>query len=933
MSLLKHFLLVGGLCLMSLAHAGDGVFPYPYEKVELKNGFRAYLIQAGAPGSFTYVTMVRTGSRDEFEPGQSGFAHFFEHMMFRGTEKYPHFDDVIAEMGAASNAFTSNDMTVYYISAAAQYLEQVFDLESDRFQRLKYDEDAFKTEAGAVLGEHQQSKFSPFNYLDEHTRLAAYDKHTYRHTTIGFEDDVRAMPNGYEYSLSFHQRHYRPENCVLVLVGDFDSDAAKKHLKTYYGDWKKGYSAPPIPEEPEQTSQRETLIEYPSRTLPFVTFNYKGPAWSATDPLAVATEVLGKLAFGPNSDLYRKLVLEEQRLQALMDGFDLARDPGLLQVIAVVMEANDVGAIRAELDATVKRFQTELVDQADLDIVKANLKYRFLMGLETSRSTAFALLRFIINTGRLEAVEDYAATLEKVTPELIRQAAQTYLKPERNTIAVMVQKGTDVGATPEGIIELHDPDSPFVSFNIWVKTGSQNDPQGKSGLASLTSSLLDGGSTGNLSYQEIVAQLFPMAAGFQSATDKEMTVFKGTVHRDHLEAYYRLFRDRILDPGFRQEDFERIKNSQLNFVERLRRYSRDEELTKELLMSRVFGGTAYEHPEEGYVQSVHALTLDDVKAFFQSQYTRGNVVIGLAGGYPKGFASKVRRDFDALPEVESAAVAPSTPAAIDGVRLLLVEKETNAAPVSIGFPTELTRAHSDFFPMMVFNSWFGEHRNSFSHLYQVIREERGMNYGDYSYIEAFPLGYTTQRPVVNVARRNQIFEIWLRPLSEKKAGTLHDQTLFGLRAALRELQQVVDHGMKAEDVERTKSFLANFTLSYAETQQRQLDYAIDDAFLGLETGFLDQLPEALAAVNVDQVNNAIKRHLQTDNMHVVIVTQDAAGLKQKILSGEPTMLTYASDPPAHLADEDQAIASFPLNIPADHIDIVKVEDVYESPPE
>ena len=172
---------------MTLCATGfsQNVFPYPYKRVDLKNGFRAYLIQSSEAGSFTYVTMVRTGSRDEYEPGKSGFAHFFEHMMFRGTDKYPHFDDVIAEMGAASNAFTSDDMTVYYISAAENYLEQVFDLESDRFMNLKYSEDGFKTEAGAVLGEQQQSKFSPYQFLEENIRLAAYDKHTYRHTTIG----------------------------------------------------------------------------------------------------------------------------------------------------------------------------------------------------------------------------------------------------------------------------------------------------------------------------------------------------------------------------------------------------------------------------------------------------------------------------------------------------------------------------------------------------------------------------------------------------------------------------------------------------------------------------------------------------------------------------------------------------------------------------
>ncbi|NIP80206.1 MAG: insulinase family protein, partial [Gemmatimonadetes bacterium] len=243
----------------------DPIFPFDYEKVVLDNGFTAYLIDGGAPGQIAYVSMVRTGSRDEVEEGRSGYAHFFEHMMFRGTEKYPNYDEVTASMGAARNAFTSNDMTVYYLVLSNEYLEQVMDLESDRFQNLAYDEAEFRTEAGAILGEYQQGKLSPFRYLDEAVRATAFDVHTYRHTTIGFEEDIRAMPEGYEYSLSFYDRFYRPENVVLVLAGDFDTERAKALVEEYYGGWEPGYSPPEIEPEPAQTAARDSVVEYPAR--------------------------------------------------------------------------------------------------------------------------------------------------------------------------------------------------------------------------------------------------------------------------------------------------------------------------------------------------------------------------------------------------------------------------------------------------------------------------------------------------------------------------------------------------------------------------------------------------------------------------------------------------------------------------------------------
>ncbi|MFQ5536947.1 MAG: M16 family metallopeptidase [Gemmatimonadota bacterium] len=405
----------------------DGIFPFPYHRIDLDNGFRAYFIRAGAPGQIAYVSMVRTGSRDEVEKGKTGFAHFFEHMMFRGTKKYPNYDGITESMGAARNAFTSLDMTVYYLVAGSEYLDQIADLESDRFQRLDYSEDGFRTEAGAVLGEYQNNAYSPFAVLDRKLRELAWTRHTYRHSTIGFEADVRAMPQGFEYSREFFRRFYRPENVVLVIAGDFDWDHAEEVVRKYYSDWAPGYQAPDIPVEPEQTEPRIATVEYDGRTLPILSVNWKGPAWSPTDRLAVATEILGEIAFGPNSDLYKKLVLEEQRVQFLQPGFDLSRDPDLVGVTTMVSDPADVDAVRSEIMATVARFRNDPVDPHVLDVTKQAAKYGFLMGLETAQSVAFSLIQPIIDTGTLEAVNDYYATLESITPDDIREAARRFL--------------------------------------------------------------------------------------------------------------------------------------------------------------------------------------------------------------------------------------------------------------------------------------------------------------------------------------------------------------------------------------------------------------------------------------------------------------------------------------------------------------------------
>ncbi len=437
--------LIGLLTLVVSTLSGSaqqsGVFPFQYKKVELENGFKAYLIKAGAPGQIAYVTVVRTGSREEWEPGRSGFAHFFEHVMFRGTEKYPHYDRILTEIGADNNAFTGDDQTVYYVVAASDSLEQLVDLESDRFMNLKYDEAAFRTEAGAVLGEFSQGRANPFLYLFENIRETAFDKHTYKHLTIGFEDDVRAMPEGYEYSKSFFNRYYRPENCVLLLAGDIEFDSAEALIRQYYSPWKPGYTAPEIESEPEQREPRESETAFPGRTLPILAVNYKGPAWSATDRLAAATEVLGQVAFGSNSDIYRKLVIQDQKVQTFFADFEAPRDPGLLSIIAMVINPDDVSLVSQEIEKTVQRFREETCDEETLERTKRAIKYSFLMGLETAQNAAFSLLNIVVNTGGLEAVEDYYRTLDAVTPEDIREAARAFLKPEGRTTVTLKAAG------------------------------------------------------------------------------------------------------------------------------------------------------------------------------------------------------------------------------------------------------------------------------------------------------------------------------------------------------------------------------------------------------------------------------------------------------------------------------------------------------------
>jgi zinc protease len=259
---------------------------------------------------------------------------------------------------------------------------------------------------------------------------------------------------------------------------------------------------------------------------------------------------------------------------------------------------------------------------------------------------------------------------------------------------------------------------------------------------------------------------------------------------------------------------------------------------------------------------------------------------------------------------------------IDGVQVEIVEKDTKSTAISFGFPIDVERGSRDYYALAIATSWLGEHRSSFSHLYQVIREERGLNYGDYAYIEHFPYGYARNFPPANVARRQQIFQIWIRPVP-------NETRVFAFRAALRELQNLVENGMSQADFELTRKFLKGYTLHYAPTTMMKLGYALDDRYYGIEEGHWTLFAKMLDELTLEDVNAALKKHLGYENLKAVFITPDAEGLKKALVNNGPSPITYASDKPAGVLEEDKSIESYPLKVKPENVRIVKIEEVFE----
>ena len=472
-------------------------------------------------------------------------------------------------------------------------------------------------------------------------------------------------------------------------------------------------------------------------------------------------------------------------------------------------------------------------------------------------------------------------------------------------------------------IGLQTPNSPLVTLRVMVGTGSVDDPAGKNGLNALTALMVGRGGTAALTYEELTTTLYPWAASIGAQYDKEVTTVIGQVHRDHLEPFYEIFRDLIVAPRFDAADFERNRDFLTNAIVSTLRGNDDEELGKQTLNALLYDEHPYEATEMGTERGLASITLDDVEVFHPQQYTRDRVLVGVAGGYPDGFLERVERDLAGqLPAGDGTAAERALPAprALDGIELLLVEKDAIATAISIGFPIDITRADDDFYPLMVANSYFGEHRTFNGRLMNQMRGLRGLNYGDYSYIEHFIQDGGSTFPVPNTPRRQQFFSIWIRPVP-------HHNAVFALRQAVRELALLVENGVSQDDFEATREYLVNYSKLYVQTTSRRLGYAMDSRFY--DTGFfIDEIRARLESLTVDDVNGAIRRHLQADDLAVAIVTRDAEAFRDELLSGTPSVVTYNTDVGEAILAEDEAIASHPLAINTDRVRVVPVAAMF-----
>jgi len=939
------------------------IFDMPYLQRDLDNGLRVVIVPTDYPDIVTIQIPVQTGSRNEIEPGKTGFAHFFEHMMFRGTEKYPAdvYADILKKAGADQNAYTSSDLTNYHITFTKDDLEKVIEIEADRFQNLSYSEDVFRTEALAVKGEYLKNFSNPFSQIYERMSDLMFSEHTYKHTTMGFIEDIEAMPDQLEYSKVFFDRWYRPEKTTVILVGDVDPEATFALVKKYWGGWERGDYSVDVPVEPPLGGPKYEHLQWDGPTQPWLVMGFRGPAYVPTVKDMPALDLISEIYFSESSDLYRQLVLEDQSVDQLFAWFPDRKDPGMLMIAARLTDAAHATTVRDRINDALAAARTQLVAEKKVEETKSRLRYNFTAGMDSSGNIGSILASFAHFDRDIEYINDVYATYDSLTAEDVREVANKFFVDDsRVTLTLSSDEAmagidgktsldelvaatgmADAPAEPAAAraeVELPASDvaagdmaevafvaqpsasSPLVDVSFLLHAGAALDPAGKKGIAALTAAMLTDGGSQAKTIDEINAAMFPMAAEFGAQVDKEMTRLAGQVHKDNLDAWYELVRGQLLFPAWSENDFTRIKTQMKNAIRTNLVGNNDEELGKEFLYTRIYGP---KHPygslNLGAVSDLDAITLEDVKAFYEAHYTVANMTVGLSGGYPDSFPARVSRDLQLLGAGEKSALEIPPAPVLKGRHAAIIEKETPGVAVSFGFPIDLRRGDPDWVALWLVRSYLGEHRSTNSYLFQRIRETRGMNYGDYAYIEYFPRGMNQFHPDTNLGRQQQIFQVWIRPVRS------NNDAHFATRVAMYELDKLIENGMTETDFEATRAFLTKFASLLTDGQSRQLGYALDSQYYGTED-FAAYVRDGLAKLTLDDVNRVLRENLDMTNMQYVFVTRDGEDLRKRLLSDQRSPMTYDAELPEEVLEEDKLIDNIPIGF--DSVEVISADDVF-----
>jgi zinc protease len=410
---------------------------FDVHEATLSNGLQVRLLANHQAPVVSLYTFFQVGSRNE-RPGITGISHLFEHMMFNGAKKYgpKMFDKTLESNGGRSNAYTSNDMTVYYDDFAADSLETVLDLESDRMRSLRISQETLTSERQVVMEERRVRVDNDIaGIMDEELGTLVYKAHPYRWPVIGWMADIENITR--EDCQEYFRTYYAPNNAVLYIVGDIDPKKTLALVKKYYGNIPRGPApAKVLNAEPEQKGERRALVRHPAQS-PALMLGFRGPSAREDDTftLDVAQYVLTK---GEGSRLVRSLVYEQKLCVSIMLDWSWRIDPGTILFYLELKPDSDPQKVEAALYAELEKLARDGVTERELQKAQNNLRSDHMRELATNNGRAHALGHYEALLGDWRRLLTLPNAYTSITNDMVKAAAAKYFAPERRSVVTLL---------------------------------------------------------------------------------------------------------------------------------------------------------------------------------------------------------------------------------------------------------------------------------------------------------------------------------------------------------------------------------------------------------------------------------------------------------------------------------------------------------------
>ena len=759
--------------------AGVTVPPIVYEERTLANGLKVYTARDATTPNVTVQVWYGVGSKDDPE-GRSGFAHLFEHLMFKSTRNMPteYFDRLTEDVGGFNNASTYDDFTNYYEVVPANHLQRLLWAEAERLSSLVIDDAVFKSERDVVKEELRQRVLAnPYGrFFSLNITQASFAQHPYKRPGIGSIEELDAAT--VDDVRAFHAAYYRPDNAALIVVGNYDEAQLNAWIDQYFAPLKTPASAikPVTVVEPPRTGAKIVTTYGPNVPLPAVAMTWLAPA--AANPDAPALSVLDAiLSAGKSSRLYDALVYDQKIAQSIFSSTSTNAQPGIFYVGAIMAGGKTVEQGEASLTAQVAKLRAAPPTAAELAEAKAGLLADAVRSRETIDGRAFAIGYALRTEGDAARANTDLAALQAVTAVDVQRVAKTYLADDRKvTVRYLPESARPAGArdpfdapkptpsvtfsgavtslAPEAerlappvagapvapvlpspvvktlanglrVIVAKSSDLPLITADLTVRGGSGADPAGLAGVSSLTAELLTEG-TKTRTATQVAAATEALGANLEAGSGWEASSLTLSIIADKAPQGLAIMADVAENPTFKADELERVKAEALDGLSVS--LQRPGAVAGFAAPTVIYAGSGYGHVASGTPGSLPKITRDSLVKTHAAYWRPDNAILVLTGDLTpeQGFAL-AETAFGGWVRPAGAAPAPIKGPTGYAPRNLIIDLPGAGQAAVVVVKPAILRSDPRYYAGLVANGVLGGGYSS--RLNQEIRIKRGLSYG------------------------------------------------------------------------------------------------------------------------------------------------------------------------------------------------------------